>query len=133
MPTRSTHVKSPAQQFALVFGVVYLLIGILGFSTVSGADDKLFDVFSINLLHNIVHLAVGAAFLIGSSTRPRAKKVSLVVGIVYGVVALLGFANILIVDLLDLNAADNFLHLATAVLSIYFGTAGAEGARPAVT
>lgn len=133
MSTRGTTVRSPAQQFALVAGVIYLLIGILGFSTVTGADDKLFDVFGINLLHNIVHLAVGAAFLIGSSTRPRAKKVNFVVGILYGIVALLGFANILIVDLLDLNAADNFLHLASAVLSLYFGTAGAEGARPAVT
>lgn len=133
MSTRGTTVRSPAQQFALVAGVVYLLIGILGFSIVSGADDKLFEIFGVNLMHNIVHLAVGAAFLLGSSNRPRAKKVNLVVGIVYGVVSLLGFANILIVDLLDLNAADNFLHLATAVLAIYFGTAGAEGARPAVT
>lgn len=133
MSTRSTHVKSPAQQFALVAGVIYLLIGILGFVMAPDADDKLFGVFGVNLLHNIIHLAIGAAFLGGSSTRPRAKQVNFVVGIVYGLVALLGFANLLIVDLLDLNAADNFLHLASAVLALYFGTAGAEGARPAVT
>lgn len=132
MSTRSTHVKSPAQQFALVAGVIYLLIGILGFTTVTG-DEKLLSLFGVNAIHNIIHLAIGAVLLVGSSTRPRAKQVNFVVGIVYGVVALLGFANILIVDLLDLNAADNFLHFASAVLALYFGTAGAEGARPAVT
>lgn len=117
--------------FALVFGVVYLLVGILGFILAPDEGDKLFGIFQVNLLHNIIHLAVGALFLAGSSNHVRAKQVNLLIGVVYGLVAILGLANILVTDLLDANAADDFLHLASSVLALYFGTAGAEGARPA--
>jgi hypothetical protein len=131
MATRAPSAKSPAQTFALVFGVVYLLVGILGFILAPDEGDKLFGIFQVNLLHNIVHLAVGALFLAGSATRERSKQVNLLVGVVYGVVAVLGFPDILVDDLLDANAADDFLHLATAALALYFGTIGAEGAGPA--
>ena len=132
MATRA-NAKSPAQTFALAFGVVYLLVGILGFILAPDAGDKLFGIFEVNLLHNIIHLAVGALFLAGSSTHERAKQVNLIVGVVYGLTAILGFAGVLVEDLLHANGADNFLHLASGVLALYFGTAGAEGARPAVT
>lgn len=133
MTTRSTSAKSPAQMFALAGGVVYLLVGILGFILAPDVGDKLFGLFQVNLLHNIIHLAVGALFLVGSSSHVRAKQVNLLIGVVYGVVAILGFPDILVDDLIDANAADDFLHLASAVLALYFGTVGAEGARPATT
>lgn len=131
MATRSSSAKSPAQMFALVFGVVYLLVGILGFILAPDEGDKLFGIFQLNLLHNVVHLAVGALFLAGSSNHVRAKQVNLLIGVVYGLVAVLGLANVLVTDLLDANAADDFLHLASAVLALYFGTVGAEGGSPA--
>jgi hypothetical protein len=130
----SSAAKSPVQTFALAFGVVYLLVGILGFVLAPDEGDKLFGVFQVNLLHNVIHLAVGALFLFGSRSFATAKQVSLLIGIVYGLVALLGFFDILVTEpdgLLDANAADNFLHLATAVLALYFGTAGAAGTRTA--
>lgn len=128
MATRA-NAKSPAQTFALAFGVVYLLVGILGFILAPDEGDKLFGIFQVNLIHNVIHLVVGALFLAGSSSHERAKQVNLLVGVVYGLAAILGFANIVVEDLLDANAADDFLHLASAVLALYFGTAGAEGAR----
>lgn len=133
MTTRSTSAKSPAQTFALAGGVVFLLIGILGFILAPDEGDKLFGIFQLNLLHSIIHLAVGALFLVGSSSHAKAKQVNLLIGVVYGLVAILGFPDILVDDLLDANAADDFLHLASAVLALYFGTVGAEGARPATT
>ena len=126
--------KTPAQLFALVFGVVYLLIGILGF-IIADDNDKIFGVFQVNALHNIAHLAIGAILLFASGKHALAKQANLWVGIVYGVLAILGLANILIDapdGLLDANDADDFLHLATAVLAIYFGTAGASGGTATV-
>jgi Domain of unknown function (DUF4383) len=134
MSTRATSSKSPAQMFALAFGVVYLLVGILGFVLAPDEGDKLLGIFQVNVLHNVIHLAVGALFLAGSSTHARAKQINLVIGLVYGVVAILGLADILVDapdGLIDANAADDFLHLGTAVLALYFGTAGAEGGSPA--
>ena len=135
---RAGTTRTPAQLFALVFGVVYLLIGIAGFA-VTGFDNfagKTYEeeliLFPVNPLHNIVHIAVGALWLGGSRTHASAKSVNLLIGVVYGLVAVLGFAGVLkFLAIENAASADNWLHVASAALSIYFGTAGAEGARTA--
>jgi hypothetical protein len=118
--------KTPGQLFALVFGVVYLLVGLLGF-----VMDPILGIFEVNVLHNIAHLAVGALFLVGSGSPSMAKTVNLIVGVVYLLLAVLGFAGILVEDLLDANASDHVLHLVTGAAALYFGTAGATAGRPA--
>ena len=128
--------RTPAQMFGLVFGVVYVLVGIAGFLvahsfTGGQASDKLL-VFPINHMHNIVHLAIGGALLFGSSRADLARTVNLGVGIVYGLVAVLGFLGVITPQLInDRGVADDFLHLGTAILAIYFGTAGATAPNPA--
>ena len=64
--------KTPAQQFALTVGVIYLLVGIVGFAitrsdlgTVPSGETALF-IFAVNSLHNLLHLAVGAIWLVTS-------------------------------------------------------------------
>lgn len=122
--------KTPAQTFALVLGVLYLMLGILGLVLAPDAGDKLLGVFQVNLLHNVIRLCIGGALLFASGTHVRAKQTNLVVGIVYGLVAALGLANLVVPDLLEANNADDLLHLVSAVLGVYFGTAGAQGTAP---
>jgi hypothetical protein len=126
--------RTPGQLFALVFGVVYALVGILGF-----VNDPILGIFEVNALHNIVHLAVGAVWIFASNNVVTAKTVNLTFGIVYLLLAFLGFvAGDFMEDLLDIGSenqalADNLLHLATGILGVYFGTAGAGPvARPTV-
>ena len=114
-----------ARQFAIVFGAVYVLVGILGFILPS----PLLGLFGVNVLHNIVHLAVGglwlgAAFggILGADS---SRKASQIIGVVYLLVAILGFVlPDLMNQLLVINTADNFLHLGTAALALYFGFMG---------
>ena len=133
MATRAS-TRTPAQTFGLIFGAVYVLIGILGFFVADSftggqAGDKLIA-FPVNHLHNIVHLAIGGALLYGSTRADLARSVNLIVGVVYALVALLGFLGVVTPELInDRGVADDFLHLATAILAIYFGTAGAGVAR----
>lgn len=127
MATR--HARSMAQHFAMTFGVVYLLIGILGFILVADPGDKLFGLFTLNLAHNIVHVVIGVGLLISTSSHQSAKRVNLIVGIVYAILALLGLVNVVVPDLLRANLPDDYLHLSTATLAVFFGTIGAEGER----
>lgn len=136
MATR-TDVKTPGQTFALVFGVIYLLVGIAGFFvakkfTGGSPDDKLI-LFPVNHLHNIVHLAIGAMWIAGSRTAASAKQMNTLIGVAYLLVALLGFLGLeFMQDLLNIHgsgSADNFLHLASGALALYFGTAGATEGR----
>ena len=125
--------RTPAQLFALAIGVVYLLVGIVGFaitrSDVAGGDsgNGTLVIFAVNTLHNLLHLAVGAIWLVASQRRTWAKTANLLLGITYALLAVLGFAGVLgflaIGRLLD---PDNILHLGTAAIAIYFGSAGAE-------
>lgn len=122
--------KTPGQLFGLVFGAVYVLVGILGFiDPLVNDQDRLLGIFGITPLHNVAHLAVGALLLFGSRAPDTARMVNLVVGIVYLLLGVLGLFGILIEDggAIDLNnnGADTLLHFATAALALYFGTAGA--------
>ena len=57
--------------YAIVFGVVYTLVGLVGFAVSSTLEVYTLIIFPVNVLHNIVHLLVGiigiAAFLTGRS------------------------------------------------------------------
>lgn len=136
MATRPATTRTPAQMFGLVFGAAYVLVGLSGFLvadqfTGGQAGDKLI-VFPVNYMHNIVHLLIGGALVFGSTRAGLAKTVNLVVGVAYALVAVLGFMSVITPDLInDRGVADDFLHLATAILAIYFGTAGATATRPA--
>jgi hypothetical protein len=130
--------KTPGQLFALVFGAVYVLVGILGFiDPLVNDQDKLLGIFGVNGLHNVAHLAVGALLLFGSRSPDTARLVNLVVGVVYLLLGILGLFGILVEEGqgLDLNnnPADTALHFATAALALYFGTAGSDVRRTTTT
>ncbi|MGH2755013.1 MAG: DUF4383 domain-containing protein [Actinomycetota bacterium] len=128
--------KTPAQLFALVFGVVYLSIGLIGFGATgfdgwasSETGEKLL-IFPVNPLHNFVHIAVGLLWMVGSTRHATARRVNTLIGLVYGLTAAVGFLGVL--DFLAIpnsGSADNWLHLVSAILALYFGTVGAMGPR----
>lgn len=127
--------RTPAQLFALAFGTVYLLVGVAGFAVTgfhgfASSKGSTLVIFSVNPLHNIVHLALAAVWLVGARSPRPARAANLVIGGVLGLVTILGLAHAL--DFLGIDGLqnpDNFLHLFTAALALYFGSAGAEYAR----
>jgi hypothetical protein len=123
---------SPARRFAVIFGAVYALVGMAGF-LVTGLHDfagplsSTLVVFAVNPLHNIVHVLLGVAWLAGSRSKRGACAANIGIGAVLGLVTVLGFANALsFLGINGLGDPDNFLHLVTAAMSLYFGSAGAE-------
>ena len=130
--------RTPGQLFALVFGVVYLAVGLLGFA-VTGVDDffstkfdEVLIVFPLNPAHNVVHILIGALWLGGSRTVAGAKAINNLIGAAYLLVFVLGLVGLL--KWLAIEGgfnADQGLHLLSGALSLYFGTAGATARRPA--
>ncbi|MCZ2402502.1 DUF4383 domain-containing protein [Paenarthrobacter sp. Z7-10] len=119
---------SPNRLLATVFGVVYLLVGVLGFFVTSGigffaTEGHDLIVFEVNPLHNVIHLAIGAALLIaGLKSIPAARSVNQTVGFVYLLVGILGlFLLNSSLNIIALNGADNVLHLASAILLLAVG------------
>jgi len=111
--------------YAVVVGLVLLLVGIIGF--VEG--DKMLMGLHFNLIHNSVHVVSGlvglAAGLMGGQKGGRAF--AQVFGVVYTIVAIIGFAGapVYIVTLLDLNIPMyNYIHVTVGVLGLLAGFLG---------
>lgn len=125
-----THDRTPAQLYALLFGAVLLLVGIVGFAADSSfgtggdVDGSNLIAFEVNGWHNLVHIASGIAGLALARTVAGARTFALGFGAVYAVVTLWGFIDGNdVLGLIPVNTADNFLHLAIAALGIAAGLA----------
>ena len=116
--------KTVPEILALVFGAVYLLVGIVGFF-VTGFDDfaghshESLLIFDINPLHNVVHILIGVAGLVLSRSLAGARAYGWLLAVGYGAALVYG---LLAVgedwDFLNINAADNVLHAATALIGL---------------
>ena len=120
---------------AILFGIVFLVVGVLGFvpafTTDMGGMPMLLGIFHVNTAHNIVHLASGAVFLLcGMAGAGASRTFFRIFGIVYAIVAILGFMNgdKPLLGLISSNMADTWLHvgLAAVMLIIGFGPGGRD-------
>ena len=137
--------RTLAQNIALLFGVVFLVVGILGFIpgittnyddmsfAGSDSDAELLGIFQVSVLHNIAHLLFGVGILL-ARTHEGARTYLLGGALIYTVLFIYGLfvtgdddANFI-----PMNTADDVLHfvLAIAFIGAYFVT-GRE--RPAAT
>lgn len=137
---------------AKVFGIVLLLVGVLGFipnpivgdpGAAEAAQDRTGAaeegaLFGVNAIHNVVHIASGLVALwagfLSRLPEEHSRTYNIGFGIVYAVVTLLGFAfPDAMFDLLAVNTADNILHLliALVLLAVGFGIDVDEGPAPA--
>jgi hypothetical protein len=130
--------RTPAQLYALTFGAVLLLAGILGFvadssfNTGDGVRGDELVVFEVNGWHNLVHIASGLLGLALWRRRDTARAYALGFGAVYLIVTIYGFVDGNdVLTLLPINTADNFLHLAIAALGIAAGLASPADNRDA--
>lgn len=113
--------STPARRFGHIAGSAYVAVGLLGFATtgVTGftapRGAHLLGL-ELNPLHNVLHLALGLALIVGAARgEETARTLALVAAATYGVLGLLGLTVVgTDGNVLALNTADNVLHLVTA-------------------
>ena len=115
---------------ALVFGVVFLLIGLLGFVPALTPGGALLGLFMVNGVHSVVHILFGV-FGIAAALTGFSRLYNKVGGVIYLVLALVGFIALLgltvlapggmLLGLVMINMADNFLHLVLGLALAYVG------------
>lgn len=111
-----------AKNWAIIFGVVFVIVGLLGFvggAGIVGANG----VFVTDTVHDLVHLLSGLVILIVAFSAPQSSSSVLkVFGIVYLVVTLLGFfMTSPLLGIMAYNGADNWLHLVLGVVITWAG------------
>ena len=137
-----------ARTFALIIGIAYLGAGLLGlmpgmltppppdappiaFEVMHG---RLLGLFPVNMLHSLVHLAVGAwglwAYMGNANPRFFARSLAVLYGVL-GVMGLIPGLNT-VFGLIPLHGHDIWLHLGTAAAAAYFGWSHQTGERRSV-
>lgn len=120
--------QRPVQQLALVFGLVYVVLGVVGFAVTGFSDffqntGSRLILFEINPFHNVVHLGVGALWLLAwrLQTLGQTEGIHLGIGGIYVLAAVLGFigAPLEILSIGSALDAVNFLHIASGALAIF--------------
>jgi Domain of unknown function (DUF4383) len=128
------------QKFALIIGIVYVLIGILGSIPalisqpsslpsyvenlgVSSGYGYLLGLFPVNSVLNGIHIATGIIGIIASISLDSSRLFSGQLGIYYTAFSILGlfsFTNIFF-GIFPLYGFDVLLHVLTGLSGIYFG------------
>ena len=124
------------QVAALVFGAIYLAVGIIGFlpflgGSVTMTNSKLLGLFNINLLHNLVHVVIGIAGLAAVTSLPNARRFCQVVGVILLLLGVIGAVLPNPLGLLYIGELDVPLHLVTGAVLAYFGFAASVSTRSA--
>lgn len=113
---------------AILFGLIFLIPGVLGFTGVAKPDahgmPMLLNLFMVGTVHNLVHIVTGVIGLAAATSARYAKLYLQVGGVVYGLVALIGLVQgDTVLGLFAVNMADNILHvgLSAVMLALGFG------------
>lgn len=130
------------QRFALIYGIVFVVVGILGFvpgitTPHSHPDVELttsmglvLGLFPVNALHNLVHLAFGIWGLIAARGVVAARVYARAVAVIYALLTVMGLipaADLYTTfGLVPLYGHDIWLHAVLAIVAGYFGFAYQE-------
>lgn len=126
------------QNVSMVLGAIYIVGGIIGFfitgfsNVTEMTNHELFGLFLLNPYHNIVHIGIGAFWLLGAFALTPAgnEGLNIAIGGIYALATVIGFLGYL--NLLSIPAGpvgDNWLHLGTALVTLIFGTGVISAAR----
>lgn len=124
--------RPPIQYIALLYGIVFLLVGVLGFIpgittnydslAIAGhhSEAMLLGIFQVSVLHNVVHLFYGVVGVAMWRTAITSRDYLRWGGVVYGLLWIYGLvvnhdSN---ANFVPLNTGDNWLHLGLAVTMI---------------
>jgi len=134
--------------FALLMGIVFAVVGIAGFVPalltpptghpdlmIDAGHGRLFGLFPVNILHNLVHLLFGAWGVLAYRSFVAARGYARVVAWSYGLLTVMGLIPFLntAFGLVPIHGHDIWLHAGIALVAAYFGyraPVAAEAPRP---
>lgn len=125
------------RRFALIYGIVFLLVGLAGFVPgatvphthpdvrVTSGLGLVMGLFPVNVLHNLVHLLFGAWGLWAYRVHSGAVLYARAVTVVYALLTVMGLVSAgnlhTTFGLVPLYGNDIWLHAALALVAAYFG------------
>jgi hypothetical protein len=118
MTAHTTADTTAAQRLAQIWGWAFVIVGFAGFAA-TGVDmnpdhltaPRLFGLFPVNVVHNLVHLAFGVWGVLGARAYGAARTYLMGAGLTYLILAALGYVVPDGLGLVPLGGNDIGLHL----------------------
>lgn len=122
-----------AKTLALIFGAILILVGLLGF--VGNPLVGTGALFETDSAHNILHVLIGLILLAVALWYSGASALWLkIIGIVFLLLAIIGFLSISgmgqLLGLVEINDADNWLHLVLGIVLLLAGIYAKDEGQP---
>src|SRR5438477_10514415 len=114
------------RNFALIYGILFLLVGIMGFIpginqmhgsdprlTVNSFNGMLLGMFHVNLLHNLIHVIFGIWGIAAYSSLAGSRIYAQSVAVIYFLFVIMGLIPALnvVFGLVPIHGNDVWLHL----------------------
>jgi len=115
------------QRVAQIFGWVFVLVAVWGFFVTGGSMEAgpdapaILGLFPVNVLHNVAHLILGIWGILAARSFDGARTYARIAGVLYLLLAILGFVDPTTFGLIPLGGANIALH---AVLGIILAGVG---------
>lgn len=107
--------------YAVIFGILFLLLGILGFFPVMAPNGYLLNMFMVSPVHSLLHLITGIIALFVAFSAHFSRAFFRIFGIIYVFFALLAILIGNNFVFFSTNHADNLFHLVIGAMFLYFG------------
>lgn len=121
------------QRVAQIFGWVFIFVGALGFLATGSSMNadmetapRLLGLFPVNVLHNLVHIAFGIWGVVAARAWGSARAYCRGAGVLYLLLAALGFVIPETFGLIPIGGNDIWLHLVLGGALAYFGFTARE-------
>ena len=110
------------QRAAQIFGWVFILVGIVGLIYGYTMEEALLlGLFPVNVVHNGYHLLLGLWGLRAAKSFGGAKSYATIAGLLYVVLAIVGYLDVMPPDTLPLHGNNVWLHAVLGLLLLGIG------------
>lgn len=107
--------------YAIIYGVLFLLLGLLSFVPVLAPNGHLFNFLFMGLIHNLIYIVIGVFGLLMAFSAYYSRMYFKVVGFLLLFMALLGLMFGAHLVLLPFNIGDNLFNLVMGAFALYLG------------
>jgi len=106
---------------AILFGIAFIFAGVAGFMPAFTTNGALLGIFEVDSMHNMGYIVSGVIAIMAATSYRLTKLYFLIFGVIYTIVAILGFWRNGDLFIMHVNMADNFLHLGIGIVSLLLG------------
>lgn len=107
--------------FGILLGILLIFLGVSGFFPGFSQNGFLFGFFEISLLHNLFHIITGVLLIMAATSNKATKLYLICFGLIYTLIAIVGFWRGGDLYIVHNNLADNILYLGIGVIASYVG------------